>query len=42
MKTLIVCQEITSQEQAEVPTQVLMSAWLPRGKVAAAAPIQQC
>lgn len=29
MKTLIVCQEINSQEQAEVPIQVLMSAWLP-------------
>lgn len=29
MKTLIVCQEINSQEQAEVPIQVLMSSWLP-------------
>lgn len=29
MKTLTVCQEINSQEQAEVPMQVLMNAWLP-------------
>lgn len=28
-KTLTVCQEINSQEQAEVPMQVLMNAWLP-------------